>query len=160
MRGLLPEVIAEYTYQKRAGDLGQNVPAQQVQLGLEWDLFRGGKNFFETRAAVLQARKANNTLSQVRTSFPLMVQALDARLKQSLGLKRVSTQRAASQRQILAQSQKKFDRGLIDALDLSQDIQSWVETERAMINSTMEALRVIVDLCKLAGDETLFYKLT
>jgi multidrug efflux pump subunit AcrB/outer membrane protein TolC len=160
LRGLLPEVIAEYSYQKRAGDTKTALPEQEVQVGLQWDLFRGGKNFFETRAAVLQARKANNTLSQAQTSFPLMVQVLDARLKQSLGLKRVSTERAASQRRILAQSQKKFDRGLIDALDLSQDIQSWVQTEKAMINSTMDALRAIVDLCKLAGDEALFYKLT
>ncbi len=160
VRRLFPEIIAEYQFRERSGD-GQSLTLKhEVQVGLEWNVLRGGKNFFETRAAVLQARKANNTLDQVEISYPLMVDILKLQLKQALARKKVSVAQAGGQRRILAQSQKKFDRGLIDALDLSQDIDSWVQTEKAVINSTIDALRAIADLCKLAGNEDLFYKLS
>lgn len=146
---------AQFPFNTHSGDEGDPV----YTASLTWNLFSGGMDVSEHRRLWAQKEQAQYSAQDTMLNFSTEIEDLLANLlsgrsdfvRQDEGLKMWGD--------IVASSQRRFERGNISSKDLSDDINSYLEFATTYYNTIYTLLSNISQFCFVLGRNDLFHEL-
>lgn len=152
---LLPSLFVEYSYDHlvaRKGEQPVDSKRSSTRIGVEWNIPVAGGDYFAFMAAKKAKEKSSNSLKDQRLSFVTRafktLQELQQLKAHHIYLKKYSSGLS----EIAALSRQKFNRGLVDAYVVGQDIERQLTVEQNLNNVRFNVVQKVLELAFITSD--------
>lgn len=153
---LLPSLFAEYSYDHRVDRKDTQLrPAKEssASIGIEWDIPVAGGDYFAFLSAKKARDKAKNNLRDDALRFKRDIKRSLDELQQLKSHYLYLQKYSKSLEEIAAFSQRKFNRGLVDAFVVGQDIEKQFTVRQRLNSVRYNITQKVLELSLVISDK-------
>ncbi len=150
----LPHLYSQFSYQK--SESAQPSDNTSLSFGVKWSLFNGGKDYQTYRQRVTERHiskaQKDDAYERRQRDVRMAIGELNY-LKKAL---ETQSEVVRSWREIVAGSQKRFESGMVKAIEVDDDFKSYLDELALQYDMQLKTIHQIADLAVLSGDGSLF----
>lgn len=159
----LPDVNLSATYTRDDPKDSQDEPYRSkgpsYLLGLEWEVFSGGKSYFEFESALARQVEASEKLRQEQINYRVDLRRLVNRLYSLRTQFKIQQSNVAALNKIYEASQDRFKRGLVDSKQVNDDFKAYLDQQDRLVEFSLTIIETVADLAAHVNNDALFSEL-